>query len=148
MFKGITNLNLDSKGRLAMPSRYRDLLREQCEGRLVVTRDVEEPHLMIYPEPTWKEIESQIDALPGNSPALKRIRRLLVGFASDVALDGSGRLMVAPSLRDYAGLDKAVVLVGVGKKFELWDEAAWNASINESDEEVEDLQAALETLAL
>ncbi len=151
MFRGISNLSLDAKGRLAVPTRYREALAEQCNGELIITIDTEERCLVIYPMPVWLEIERQIDALSGLNRKVSRIKRMLIGHATEVSLDANGRLLVPPELRDHAGLGKGAVLVGQGKKFELWDEDAWRAAREAwlADEEDEgEGPAALEQIAL
>ena len=126
MFRGVTELNLDAKGRMAMPTRYRERLNERCAGRLVVTIDTDERCLLLYPLPEWEEIEHKLDALPSFNPQARRVQRLLMGHATDVEMDGNGRLLLPTPLRHYASMDKQVVLIGQGKKFELWDAALWN----------------------
>lgn len=123
MFGGVSSMNLDSKGRLAIPAKHRDALLIRSEGKLVITV---EPSgcLLIYPEPDWIPVRDQLNKLSGSQMAL---RRLIVGHAEDVEMDSSGRILVPPTLRQRAQLDKAVALVGMGNKFELWDEAKWNA---------------------
>jgi MraZ protein len=118
---------MDAKGRLAMPTRQREPLRAQSEGQVVVTIDTQVTCLVIYPLPVWEGIETEIQNLPALKPAVKRFQRLMLGYATDLELDGSGRLLLPQSLRDYAQLEKAVVLVGQGKKLELWSEANWLA---------------------
>lgn len=125
MFRGVNSINLDSKGRMAVPTRYRDRLAERCAGQMVVTIDTEERCLLIYPLPEWEDIQRKIEALPSFNPAARRIQRLLIGHATDIELDGSGRLLLTQPLREYAGLDKKAVLLGQGNKFELWSEACW-----------------------
>ncbi|MGD9888692.1 MAG: division/cell wall cluster transcriptional repressor MraZ [Halothiobacillaceae bacterium] len=149
MFRGISNLSLDAKGRFAVPTRYREPLAAQCAGELIVTVSADVPCLAIYPMPVWLEIERQLDALPGTNRKATRIKRLLIGHATEVALDASGRLLVPPELREFASLDKGAVLVGQGKKFELWDEAAWRAAMYDAgDEDEGDSPEALELIAL
>jgi MraZ protein len=116
---------MDAKGRLAMPTRLREPLRVQSEGQVVVTIDTQTTCLAIYPLPEWERIEREIQDLPTLKPAVKRFQRLMLGYATDLELDGNGRLLLPQSLRDYAQLDKAVVLVGLGNKLELWSEALW-----------------------
>ncbi|MEW5838652.1 MAG: division/cell wall cluster transcriptional repressor MraZ [Pseudomonadota bacterium] len=147
MFRGISNLSLDAKGRFAVPTRYREALAAQCAGELIITVSADDPCLAIYPLPVWLEIERQLDALPGTSRKVARIKRLLIGHATELALDASGRLLVPPELRDFARLDKGAVLVGQGKKFELWDESAWRMALAALDEEDEGSEA-LEMIAL
>lgn len=127
LFRGVTALTLDAKGRMAMPARYRDLLLERTGGNLVITIHTDDRCLWIYPQPEWEEIEAKIAALPAFNPMTTKLRRLLVGYATDTEMDGAGRILLAPTLREYAGLDRKLVLVGQGKKFELWDEERWNA---------------------
>ena len=126
MFRGVAELNLDAKGRMAMPTRYRERLHERCAGRLVVTIDTDERCLLLYPLSEWENIERKLDALPSFNAHARRIQRLLLGHATDSDMDNNGRLLLPPPLRQYAGLDKHIVLIGQGKKFELWDAAVWN----------------------
>ncbi|MGL6040784.1 MAG: division/cell wall cluster transcriptional repressor MraZ [Deefgea sp.] len=123
MFGGVSSMNLDSKGRLAIPAKHRDALLARSEGRLVITI---EPSgcLLIYPEADWIPVRDQLNKLSGQQMAL---RRLIVGHAEEIEMDTTGRILVPPALRQRAQLDKAVALVGMGNKFELWDEAKWNA---------------------
>ncbi|CAH0993156.1 Transcriptional regulator MraZ [Sinobacterium norvegicum] len=125
MFRGVTHITMDAKGRLAMPAKYRDRLQQSCEGQLVATIDIQSQSLSIYPLPVWEKIEQDIQELPSLNPQVKRFQRLLIGHASDLELDGSGRVLMPQSLRDYAGLKKKLVLVGQGKKLELWNEELW-----------------------
>lgn len=149
MFRGISNLSLDAKGRFAVPTRYREPLAAQCGGNLILTVSADDPCLAIYPLPVWLDIERQLDALPGTNRKATRIKRLLIGHATEVSLDANGRLLVPTELRDYAALDKGAVLVGQGKKFELWDEAAWRKSMYEDEGEDEgEGPEALELIAL
>lgn len=125
MFRGVTELSLDSKGRMAMPKRYRERLVDRSEGRLVVTIDTDERCLLLYPLPEWETIERKLDALPSFNAHARRVQRLLMGHATDAEMDGNGRVLIPPPLRQYAGMEKRAVLIGQGKKFELWDETQW-----------------------
>lgn len=127
MFRGVNTLTLDAKGRMAMPARYRDQLLERAGGNLVITIHTDDQCLWVYPQPEWEEIEAKIAALPAFNPVATKLRRLLIGYATDTEMDSAGRILLAPALRQYAGLDRKLVLVGQGKKFELWDEDRWNA---------------------
>lgn len=127
MFRGVNAINLDTKGRMAMPTRYRDSLQERSEGQLVATIDTEEKCLLLYPLDDWLEIERKIEALPSFNKAARRVQRLLIGHATDVEMDANGRIVVPPVLRTYAQLDKKIMLVGQGKKFEIWSEELWNS---------------------
>lgn len=126
MFRGINGLNIDAKGRIVMPTRYRERLQLDSNSHIVLTIDTEERCLLLYPLLGWEEIERKLAGLPSFNPAARRIQRLLIGHATDIELDTQGRVLLPPMLRDYAGLGKRAVLVGQGKKFELWDEAHWD----------------------
>ena len=126
-FRGINAINLDAKGRLAMPVRYRDQLNEEAGGRLVLTIDAEERCLLLYPYPVWEEIEKKVESLSSFNSHTRRIQRLLIGHATELEFDNNGRILLPQPLRDYAQLDKNVVLVGQGKKFEIWDEKQWES---------------------
>jgi MraZ protein len=125
MFRGSTQLNLDSKGRLTIPAKYRDKLLDSCEGYIVVTADPSKC-LVIYPQPTWEPIEEKLNSLFSLDERIRRLQRLVVGNACEVEMDGSGRILINPYLRQFAGLQKEVVLAGLGEKFELWDTEKWN----------------------
>ncbi len=125
MFRGVNGVNIDAKGRIVMPTRYRERLQQASSGSVVLTIDTEERCLLMYPLSGWEEIESKLAQLPSFNPAARRIQRLLIGHATEVELDNHGRILVPPLLRDYAGLNKLAMLVGQGKKFELWDEEHW-----------------------
>ncbi|MFP4154765.1 MAG: division/cell wall cluster transcriptional repressor MraZ [Halothiobacillaceae bacterium] len=125
MFRGITNLNLDGKGRLAMPTRHRERFARN-DGQMVVTIDMYERCLLVYPLDTWLEIEEAVDRLPSFNRMANRLRRMLVGHATDLTLDAAGRVLIPSELRAYAGLEKSAVLMGQGKKLELWDQAHWD----------------------
>ncbi len=124
LFQGATSLNLDTKGRMAVPSRHRDTLLAMAEGRLVLTAH---PHrcLLLYPAPAWEPIRAKILAAPSLETQSAMLRRLLVGFAVDTEMDAAGRVLVSPELRQYAALEKQVWLVGQGSHFEIWSDAGW-----------------------
>ena len=123
MFQGAAALNLDAKGRLAIPARHRDALAVD-NGQIVLTAH---PHgcCLVYPVPAWIPIRDQVLAAPGLDPQSAMLKRLLVGFAQDETLDAAGRVLVAPSLRKFAKLDKQVWMVGQGTHFELWSDEGW-----------------------
>ncbi len=151
MFRGVNPINLDAKGRMAIPARYRQQIQAGCEGCLVATIDTEERCLLLYPLHEWEQIQQKIEALPSFNPAARRIQRLLIGHATDLEMDGSGRLLLPAPLRDYAQLDKKVVLLGQGRKFEIWSEELWNQTREQYLKEVEGgmaLPDELQTLSL
>lgn len=125
MFRGINSITLDTKGRMALPSRHRELLSALNIDKMIVTIDPEETCLLLYPELEWQKIEANLQRLPSFNPAARRIQRLLIGHATDIELDGSGRMLLPAELRSYAVLQKQAVLIGQGNKFEIWDEHHW-----------------------
>jgi len=129
VFRGIAQLNLDSKGRLAVPARHRDSLLERCGGHLVVTADADHC-LLVYPLPDWEIIQQKLEALSNLDPRVRDLQRRLIGFAIDVDMDGAGRILISPALRQFAQLEKSVVLVGQGRKFELWNKDKWEQLID------------------
>ncbi|MEI7843868.1 MAG: division/cell wall cluster transcriptional repressor MraZ [Gallionellaceae bacterium] len=126
MFQGAAQLNLDGKGRLAIPARHRDMLLAHCAGQLVLTADAD-GCLLLYPQPEWQPIREKLMQLSAFNPRIRALQRFLVGHAEDVVMDAAGRVLVSPTLRSYAALDKRLMWVGQGKKFEIWDEARWQA---------------------
>ncbi len=147
MYRGISAINLDEKGRIALPTRYRNEL-----DAVVVTIDTEETCLLMYRQSDWEDIEEKIEALPSFNPAARRVQRLLIGHATELNLDSNGRILLPQLLRDYAGLEKQVMLVGQGKKFEIWSASTWEARRNEwlnvSTTEAEALPVELQILSL
>lgn len=146
MYRGISAINLDEKGRIAVPTRYREEL-----SAVVVTIDTEERCLLLYPTDEWDEIEAKIEALPSFNPAARRVQRLLIGHATELGLDNNGRIVLPQLLRDYAGLDKQIVLVGQGKKFEIWSAPIWDARRKDwlaAGKSRMDLPIELQTLSL
>src|SRR5580692_6686686 len=127
MFRGANKLTLDAKGRMVMPTRYRERLQELCGGKLVVTVD-KDRCLLLYPLPEWEEIERKLMRLPTLNPVARRLQRLMVGHATDLELDTHGRVLIPPKLREYAGLSRDAILIGQGSRFELWDETLWDES--------------------
>ena len=125
MFRGVNALNLDTKGRLAIPTRYRDEIVRLANGHMVITVD-RDHSLLLYPLPEWEEIERKLVKLPSFNAQARRLQRLLIGHATEVELDGNGRILLPPPLREFAALDKAVVMIGQGNKFEIWNETRWN----------------------
>ena len=135
---------------MVLPTRYRERLAEQSEGRLVVTVDRDQC-LLLYPTPDWEEIQRKLMRLPTLNPVARSLQRLMVGHATDLELDGHGRVLLPPKLREFAGLTRDAVLIGQGNRFELWDEARWNERRDEwlnSQELPTTLSAELESLSL
>jgi MraZ protein len=113
----------------------------------VLTAHTEERCLLVYPEPQWEEILPKIEALPSFNKAVRRTQRLLIGYATPLELDGAGRILVPQPLRDYAGLEKKLYLVGQGRKLELWSEDRWMAWLEEDDGD-EEIPEEMKSLSL
>ena len=126
MFRGLSSLSIDSKGRMAVPSRYRERLAAIAEGCLVLTLSPLDRSVWLYPLPEWEIIEAKLAALSDFETQSRRTKQMMRGYASECQLDGQGRILLPQELRDYAGLQKDIILLGQGNKFELWDAAAWN----------------------
>nr|VFK22146.1 MAG: MraZ protein [Candidatus Kentron sp. MB] len=139
MFRGEHSLTLDPKGRLAVPSRYRERILEYCNGKLVVTISLTEHCLVVYPFPDWQKIEDELRALPALDRKAQAISHLLIGHATECDLDGHGRVLVSQSLREFADLDKQVKVVGQVMKFELWNDGVWTRRCRELLSQVEEL---------
>ena len=143
MFRGATLVNLDSKGRLAVPTRYRETLIGESEGHMVCTIDLHQPCLLLYTLPEWEIIEQKLSRLSSMIPAERRVQRLLLGHASECQMDNAGRLLLANTLRQHANLTKEVMLVGQFNKFELWDEQTWYQQVREDIDAEHTSQQAL-----
>jgi MraZ protein len=151
MFRGENPVTLDPKGRLAMPTQYRKVLAEQAGGRLIATVNRSDRSLLIYPLPDWEETERRLMALPSLNPANRRLQLLMVGHAAELELDAQSRVVIPPNLREYAHLNRDAVLVGQGKRFELWDEAHWKERREQwlqVDEAAEPMSDELKSLLL
>ena len=144
MFRGATLVNLDSKGRLAVPTRYRELLIGESQGQMVCTIDLHQPCLLLYTLPEWEIIEKKLARLSSMNPLERRVQRLLLGHASECQMDNAGRLLLANTLRQHAKLTKEVMLVGQFNKFELWDEQTWYQQVKD---DIDAEQSAQEPLS-
>lgn len=126
MFRGVNNVSLDTKGRFAMPTRFRDGLRDSCDGRLILTVDISERCLLVYEQGEWDQVERKLMKLPTFNKNARALQRVLIGHASEVEMDSQGRVLLPAPLREYAKLERQAALVGQGNKFELWSEALWH----------------------
>jgi MraZ protein len=131
MFRGINSVNLDAKGRMALPARLREAIGEQGDTNLVVTIDTRERCLLLYPVAQWEVIQARLESLSNMRRNARLVQRLLIGHATDVELDGNGRLLLPAMLREYAGLSKKLVLLGQGNKIEIWAEDLWQKRLEE-----------------
>ena len=128
VFRGSNEINMDTKGRMAIPARYRDALMSEYSGNLVATISLTDTCLFIYPRPEWEELEAKIASMPTLKKSARNMQLLLIGSARDLELDGSGRVLMPKLLRDHAELGKGVTLVGQSHRLELWDTNNWNAN--------------------
>lgn len=146
---GGTDVNLDAKGRMALPTRYREKLATSCEGRMVLTIHGD-GCLLLYPAPEWEEIERKLIRLPNQNPAVRRLQRMLLGHATEVEMDSHGRILLPSRLREFANLEKKVVLAYLVNKFEIWNEEAWAQDRDRwiSDGGTESVPEALDNLSL
>jgi MraZ protein len=143
VYLGNHAIAMDAKGRLAIPARVRDELVADCGGRVVVTAHHQEPCLLVYPEPHWQELLPKIEAMPNINRRARQIQRALLGYATALELDGNGRILLPPTLRNHAGLEKDLMLVGLGRKLEIWSEARWYSWMGEVSEDDELPEEAL-----
>ena len=138
MFKGAHNVSLDAKGRMAIPTKYRESLNELCSGRVVLTTDPEKC-LLLYAEPEWEDFQHRLMKTPNAKKSIRQLQRFYIGNAAECDMDGNGRILVPQTLRAFANIDKRAVLSGVSNKFEIWNEDAWNQQLMDVPEIPEDL---------
>lgn len=151
LFRGLHSINLDAKGRMAMPTRFRKIIEDHCQGKMVVTIEPDGESLAIYPLNEFEEIERKVASLPSFHPATKNLKRTFIGHATEVNLDSSGRILVPQNLRSFVNLEKRVALVGQANKLELWNEDSWNETRNnllKFNYDAEDLPDELKNLSL
>lgn len=139
LFRGINSINLDEKGRFAIPKRYRDSILEISDGQLVATIDLSANCLLIYTQNEWEIIERKLMALPNMDPQARMVQRMLLGHASELEMDSQGRILLPTLLREHAKLEKQAILLGQGNKLELWSQELWD---KDRDEMLNQLQQA------
>ena len=143
MFRGAFEHTMDDKGRLSIPSKYRELLEGQSDGQVVVTVDPDRC-LSAYPLPEWEGIESRLGEMSMLRREVRQLERFLIGNAVECSLDRHGRILLPGNLREFAGLEREVVVAGQIKKFEIWDREAWN---QQQQRCIDSMEGAMETLA-
>ena len=150
MFKGIHNINLDAKGRLTIPTKYRNTINDQSNGNMVITIDSEEKCLLLYPATIFSNIEKKINDLPSFTKNHRRIQRLIIGHAEDLELDSSGRILLSKPLRAVSEMSKKVTLIGQGDKFEIWSDDIWSNRVNKwrSEETDESSESVLSDIRI
>lgn len=128
-FRGASNVKVDEKGRLGIPTRYRNEIDNSCKGALVLTADVS-GCVLLFPRHVWPAVEKKILGLPTLDKGARFLQRLMVGHATECEVDTQGRVLLPPPLRKHAGLKKNCLLIGQGQKFELWDQSKWDEECN------------------
>ncbi|AXH83088.1 TPA: division/cell wall cluster transcriptional repressor MraZ [Haemophilus influenzae] len=134
MFRGATAVNLDSKGRVAIPTRYRAEILEKNQGQMVCTVDIRQSCLLLYPLDEWEKIEQKLLALSNFDPTQRRLQRVMLGHATECEMDSQGRILLGSLLRQHAKLEKGLMLVGQLNKFEIWSDVEWHTQIAEDIE--------------
>lgn len=137
MFRGASAITLDSKNRITVPTRYREELFADCQGKMICTVDIQHPCLLLYPLPEWEEIELKLCNLSSMNPQERLLQQVLLGNATDCEMDKNGRLLLSGPLRQYAGLEKSLMLVGQLKKFEIWNESAWQTQMQQGISQIQ-----------
>lgn len=127
MFRGFNPINMDAKGRIAIPSRYREQLMQASNGQLVANMHLRKTCLVLYPLPVWEQVQTELESLSTLKADTGSLRRMMFAYASDIEMDGSGRVLLANGLREHAKLEKKIVLAGAGRNLEIWSEELWDA---------------------
>jgi len=149
MYLGSNAISMDAKGRLAIPSKVRDSLMSECKGEIVVTAHTEECCLLVYPKQQWQALLPAIETLPSTNRRTAKMRRLLLGFATPLDVDETnGRILLPPTLREFAGLEKKLMLIGQGKRLELWSEQEWFKYLAIADDDGDEMPAEVLALSL
>ncbi len=126
MFRGSSSVALDSKGRLAIPARYREAIQDACSGHMVITlNNTKERCLWLYTIDEWTKVEQKIVELPSFNPEHQKLKRFVVGHANDIDLDSNGRILLPAHLREFADMKKTAFIIGQGNKFEIWSKEQW-----------------------
>ncbi len=135
MFRGQFVHSVDAKGRVSLPSRFRDVLGAGGDPRYILTPDPGYPCLHLYPFRHWEEYERRISELPSHDRRIVRFRRLYVSVAQEGEVDKVGRIRLPPEFRQRIQLDKDVVFAGMGKMVEVWAKKLWEDELEESAKE-------------
>jgi MraZ protein len=147
MWQGQYEHAIDAKGRTSLPSRFRDVLSAASDDRFVLTSALD-PCLVAYPLAEWRAFEEKLSRLPRFDPAVVKLRRLYVSAAIEVPFDAQGRVLIPPSLRSYAGLEKELIWAGMGRHAELWSKDRWSRAIETTEDERSALAGKLGELGL
>lgn len=152
MFRGFHTVSIDDKGRMAIPSRFRQRLAADVDGQLVQTLNPLDRSLWIYPLNDWEQIETKLAALSEFDKQSRRTKQMMRGYACDCQMDSQGRILVPAELREYAQLQKQVVILGQGNKFEVWDQAGWEEQrdiwLTQIDDQDDEISESLKSISL
>jgi len=143
MFRGQFEHAIDAKGRTSFPSRFRDVLASSGDLRLILTRALFDRCLHLYPMRAWEELEAKVAEMPQFDANVVAFRRMYLSAAVECDLDKQGRILVPPSLRDYAELSKEVVWAGMGKTAELWSKERWQSAQSLSEADLQSFKTAI-----
>ncbi len=133
MFRGVHSLSVDAKGRIKIPTRHQTQIDKICKNKMVLSIHPEDNCLLLYPLEDWQILEKKVSTLPSLNIHTKRLKRKLIGHATDCELDKASRVLIPATLREYANIDKKIIMSGQGHNFELWDEDTWNKQLNNLD---------------
>jgi MraZ protein len=142
MFRGSFEHSVDAKGRVSIPSRFREIIAERYEGNLVLTMDFDKC-ITVYPLEEWERLEEKIRALPQMQKEVKEFMRFVFSTATECELDKQGRILIPPVLRERAGINKSVMVVGIIGKMEIWDTAVWDARRSQNGEKIGEVLSTL-----
>ena len=152
MFRGVSEISIDDKGRIAIPSRFRERLAGIAAGCLVQTVGLWDRSVLLFPLPEWESVEIKLDSLPDANLESRRIKQMVRGYATDCQIDSQGRILIPAELREYAQLDRQCVILGQGNKFEIWDRQQWtekrDAWVDSVADEAGKPSEALQSLSL
>ncbi len=146
MFRGRYEHTVDIKGRTSIPSKFREVLSANYDERLIMTNF--DGCLWAYPAVEWQRIEDHVSSLPQMKPEVKAFQRAFISAASDCPIDKQGRILLPQTLRDYAGIERDLVFVGMTKRIEIWSVERWNKVFSESQENLKDMAEKLAELGL
>ncbi len=133
MFRGVHSLSVDAKGRIKIPTRHQAQIDKICKSKMVLSIHPEDNCLLLYPLEDWQILEKKVSTLPSLNIHTKRLKRKLIGHATDCELEKASRVLIPATLREYANIDKKIIMSGQGHNFELWDEDTWNKQLNNLD---------------
>ena len=142
MFRGSFEHSVDAKGRVSVPSRFREILSERYEGKLVLTMDFDKC-VMIYPLEEWERVEEKIKSLPQSQKEVKDYTRFVFSNAAECELDKQGRILIPPPLREGARISKSVIVVGILNKMEIWDKGAWDTRKSQTGDKIGEVLSTL-----